>query len=302
MPKKKKGGRDTAFAGAGRTTGPEHPTHYADIDEVRPSDGKTLRDLCLANSDNLDVDVWRQFYDDAGRTTQHERGLLPFRVWQFFDAMADLARKKDLAGFVCAAGLVSHYVGDACQPLHGSRLADGYADQPTTVIKHHRDKPDTTETSHVGAGVHSAFETNMVDRYSAELREGLAKAAKPAPNKKFFATGKDAAMAVIQLMDRSAKRIPPKKLVDAFIAAGETKTVATYDALWEQFGDDTIAVMADGARVLAQVWESAWLAGSGETIAQAKLKPIDKKALMKIYQTPTFIPSLDLDHIGEVLV
>src|SRR5205823_7138161 len=36
------GGRDTQFAGKGRTTGPEHPTHYADIDEPRPSDHRTL--------------------------------------------------------------------------------------------------------------------------------------------------------------------------------------------------------------------------------------------------------------------
>jgi hypothetical protein len=301
MPSKKKGGRDTRFAGAGRTSGPEHPTHYADIDEVRPSDRKTLRDLCMSDPNNVNVDVWRKFYDDTERTEQRERGLLPFRVWQFFDAMVDAVRKKDMNAYVCAAGLVSHYVGDACQPLHGSKLADGYADQETTVIKHHRDKPDTTETSHVGAGVHSAYETNMVDRYSEELRDGLVTAMGRTPNRSFFDTGKEAAVAIVQLMDRSARRIPPKKLVDAFIAAGETKTVAVYDALWEQFGDDTIAVMADGARVLAQLWESAWIAGRGDTIAAAKLKPIEKKALKKLYETPQFVPSLDLDQIGKVL-
>jgi hypothetical protein len=301
MASKKEGGRDTAFAGPGRSTGPEHPTHYADIDEVRASDGKSLRELCIANNANVDVDIWRQFYDDAGRTQQHERGLLPFRVWQFFDAMVDAAKAKDVTSFLCAAGLVSHYVGDACQPLHGSKLADGYADQVTTVVKHHRDKPDTTEKSHVGAGVHSSYETAMVDRYSDDLREGLATAVGRSPNRRFFQSGREVAVAVVQLMDRSARRIPPIKLVDAFIAAGETKTVAVYDELWRQFGAATIDVMADGARVLAQVWESAWLAGNGETIAQAKLKPIDKKALMKLYRDPDFVPSLDIDHIKPAL-
>ena len=301
MPSKVTGGRDTRFAGAGRSTGPEHPTHYADIDDVRKADGKSLLQLCNASVDNIDVDVWRQFWDDAGRTQQRERGLLPFRVWQFFDEMVDAAKSKDTTRFLCAAGLVSHYVGDACQPLHGSVLADGYADQETTIVKHHRDKPDTTEPSHVGAGVHSAYETAMIDRHSDDLRAGLAAAVGRSPNRRFFRTGKEIAVAIVGLMDRSAKRIPPKKLVDAFIAAGETKTVAVYDELWRQFGDATIEVMADGARVLAQVWESAWLAGNGESIAQAKLKPIPKKELMKLYRQSDFVPSLDLDHIKPVL-
>ena len=59
-------------------------------------------------------------------------------------------------------------------------------------------------------------------------------------------------------MDRTARKVPPKKLVDAFIRAGGTKTVAVYDKLWDKFGDDTIAIMADGARVLGMIWESAW--------------------------------------------
>jgi hypothetical protein len=302
MPNKKTGGRDEKFIGRGRSTGPEHPTHYADIDDERQSDGKSLIELCKESDDNIDVDVWRQFWDDAGRTQQHERGLLPFRIWQFFDEMVDAAKEKDVLRFLCAAGLVSHYVGDACQPLHGSRLADGYADQETTVVRPHRDKPDTTERSHVGAGVHSAYETAMIDRYADDLREGLGNAVGNSPNRRFYATGKEVAVAIVQLMDRSAKRIPPKKLVDAFIEAGETKTVAVYDELWRQFGRATIDVMADGARVLAQVWESAWLAGNGESIAKAKLTtPVSKKDLMKLYCRSDFVPSLDIDNIKPVL-
>jgi hypothetical protein len=78
-------------------------------------------------------------------------------VWQFFDAMVDAARDKNVNRYLCAAGLLAHYVGDACQPLHGSVLADGFADQPTTVTVHHRDGTDEEKPSHVGAGVHSAL-------------------------------------------------------------------------------------------------------------------------------------------------
>jgi hypothetical protein len=133
-----KGGRDDRWAGKGRSTGPEHPTHYADIDVPRNSDGKTLLQLCLEDPANISVAVWQQFYTAQGSNEQRERGLLPFRVWQFYDALVELARAGDTAGFVAAAGLLAHYTGDACQPLHGSMYADGYADQKVTIVHHRR--------------------------------------------------------------------------------------------------------------------------------------------------------------------
>ena len=63
FPNSVTGGRDNRPAGHG-STGPEHPTHYADIDEPRPSDGKTLRQLSLVDpTTNLTVKYWQAFYD-----------------------------------------------------------------------------------------------------------------------------------------------------------------------------------------------------------------------------------------------
>jgi hypothetical protein len=58
------------------------------------------------------------------------RGLLPFRVWQLFDAMVEFASTGQADKFVCAAGVLTHYVGDACQPLHISFLHDGDPNRP----------------------------------------------------------------------------------------------------------------------------------------------------------------------------
>ena len=44
--KTKPGGRDIKSAGACRTTGPEHPNHYADIDIPYGPQTKTLREKC----------------------------------------------------------------------------------------------------------------------------------------------------------------------------------------------------------------------------------------------------------------
>ena len=277
------GGRDDRFVGF-RTTGPEHPTHYADIDERRDSDNRTLRRLCLMDPANVSVEFWQTFYDEMGHTAPRDRGLLPFRVWQFFDSMVDFAKAKDSASFLCAAGLLSHYVGDACQPLHGSMYADGYGEDVG------------------GTGVHSTYETKMIDRHAAEIVTGIQNAidnaAAALPK---IETGHDAAVAIIALMDRSARTIPPTKLVDAFIEAGGKTTVAVQDALWEDFGKKTVKVMTDGARVLAHIWQAAWREGSGNNIPASKLGVIGEDTLQDLYTDLEFVPSLDLDHIGAVL-
>jgi hypothetical protein len=282
---KVKGGRDTRWLDQGRTTGPEHPVHYADIDEKR-EDGKSLLELCLANPDNISVEFWQQFYEQLGHTEQHERGLLPFRVWQFFDAMKEAAAAGEADRYLCAAGLLSHYVGDACQPLHGSIYADGYKEEGT------------------GKGVHSTYETNMLDRHAVKIVDGIKEAIKessphlPLPQ---ISSGKEAAAAIIALMSRSAKNIPPRELVDAYIEAGGTPTAAVRDALWEQFGDQTVTVMTDGAQVLARIWEGAWAEGGGDAILLSNLGVIDPALLMGLYRNLEFVESLDLDQIGPIL-
>jgi len=279
------GGRDTQMLPNFKTTGPEHPTHFADIDEPKThgDPSTTLRAVSLADPKNhLTVAFWRQFYTDLGHTTSSKRGLLPFRVWQFFDAMVSAADKRDPVSFLCAAGLLAHYVGDACQPLHGSMLADGFTDGD-------------------GKGVHTVYESAMIDRKQGPLSEGLKKLAGGGNPLASVPKGHKAAHEVVKLMDRAARRIDPATLIRAFIKAGGRDIVAVKDALWKKFGNDTIHVMADGGRTLAAIWQGAWDAGDGDAIANGKLVLIDTGALSDLYEDTKFIESLDLDAIGPVL-
>lgn len=304
LPSKMTGGRDHP-AGKGRSTGPEHPTHFADVDQPHPN-GKTLLELCLPNGkpnrDFVNVDQWRKFWDDTGHKTQADRGLLPFRVWQFFDLMVESLKKQDIDHFVCAAGCVAHYIGDACQPLHGSIYADGYKDQPTTVThKKQADGSTYTTPSNVGAGVHSCYETAMIDRFGSELIPQLANARDSVRADIIeIRSGEDAAIAVLQLMAFTAKTLPPRAIVDAFIAAGGKPTVGVQTALWKKFGAHTVKIMQAGADVLALLWEAAWKAGGGDALPAHGA--CDPQALQAIYTKPDFAPSLDLDTIGQVLV
>ena len=291
LPTRIPGGRDTAFR-----SGPEHPTHYADIDQPRPADGRTMRQICVDDPDQVQVPAWQEYYAALGHDASGDRGLLPFRVWQFFDAMVEAVQHDDAARFVCAAGLVAHYVGDACQPLHGSFMADGIEATPTTPAK--------------GRGVHSAYESAMVDAHAEELLAGLTTAlTRRGPRRPGIGSGHDAAVATVRLMDRSARTIPPLDLIEAFARTqvgvttkGPSVNRTVLAALWADLGERTIKVIADGTRTLAQLWDGAFTTGGGDRLPTSALAAVPTDDLRALYEDPAFIPSLDLDHIGAHLV
>jgi hypothetical protein len=141
----------------------------------------------------------------------------------------------------------------------------------------------------------------MIDRKSTELVKRLATAIAGSGDAiKVIKSGHDAASRTVELMDRSARRIPPKNLVDAYIDAGGTGNVADQDALWKTFGTKTVATMADGARVLARIWQAAWDKGNGDAIGSSG-EAVDPKDLKEMYEKTTFVESLNLDDIGSVL-
>src|SRR5262249_20684665 len=94
----------------------EGGNHFADMDQ-EGKNGKTLLEMTEDDS-NIDPDKWETYYDgitdilSGKRILEKRRGLLPFRVWQIFDGMCDFAASGDAAKFVCAAGVLTHYVGD----------------------------------------------------------------------------------------------------------------------------------------------------------------------------------------------
>jgi hypothetical protein len=257
---------------------PEHPNHFADMDKPR-ADGQTLLALCKGHPENVAVDVWRAYYTEVG---DDSRGLLPFRSWQIFQEMVRAAQHGDAARFVCAAGVLSHYVGDACQPLHISFMFDGIPQ---------------ADGSKLGKGVHAAYEDNMVDRHVAEIMAGIDQGGNGA-TLPLVKSGQEAAVAVVELMQKTFDTISPKDIVDAFVAAGGGPAHVA-DALWEQFGSDTIQVMIQGCRYLALLWDSAWKLGGDAKVTE--LDAVEEAGLSKLYQDRKFVPSRTLDQIGPVL-
>jgi hypothetical protein len=251
----------------------DESNHFADMDK-EGKDGKTLLQLCAESDDNVDPRVWNDYYDGIG---EDRRGALPFRVWQIFDEMVDFARNGQLLEFVCAGGIVAHYVGDACQPLHISQFHHGL---------------DLNDKAH--AKVHSVYETTMVGRHGPDLIDMIPKAQTDpvTPVGGTPPTGRDAAVAVVALMQRTVKRLPPMDVVNLF---NDNMGRGQVDVMWEKLKKPTAACMQDGAKTLARIWEAAWRAGNGESQPQASA--FDQGKLQKLYNTPSFLPAFKLQDV-----
>jgi hypothetical protein len=302
------GGRDDRVTPFG-SNGPEHPNHYADIDDLLP-DGQTWRQKCLADDANITVAAWKDFYAQMVARCQanHEKqladqygdplrqGLLPLRVWQIFDVMVQSVTSQNLVDFLTAAGVCAHYVGDASQPLHGSLLADG---DPRQLGN--RTDPKTGRRLPFGDGVHSPYESDMLTHKAGELIDLINEKLQAPHDLALCRNGQGAARATLELMDKVAQILPPIKILTSFENHGAAQRVATYDGMWDDLGTDTAEVMLRGAETLAMIWDASWQLGKGAAIAPSELVAVNSDAVRLRYIDNTFVPSCTLDEIEPLL-
>ena len=265
----------------------ENPNHYSDVDLVQKDGTKTLMELSKING-NLTVDFWRKFYTDLGFTEPRSRGLLPFRVKQIFREMVKYLKADNTVGFLAAAGVLGHYIGDACQTLHGSQFTDG------------DNRPETK-------GIHSLYETEMININKATILNKLktkidAQETSALDYDKInpITNEEEAAMACLHLLDVSMTRIPPKKILDTYFNAITTGTKkAAIQKLWDVYGEETIESIARGSRTLAKVWEGAWKVANAESNTKIKSTVIPQATLKTTYENKeNFLKSYTLDQIG----
>jgi hypothetical protein len=256
------------------TRGRDKANHFADMDEAAPSGdfaGETLMTLWTKKPPTRTPATWNAFYESLEPKPQlQHRGALPFRVGQMFDEMVKHLRAEELDKFVCVAGTMAHYVGDACQPLHVSKLHHGEQESESSV--------------------HEVYETRMLDRFAAEFVDRLNSQLGSKKAKGKVSSGADAADLTVQLMRQTLKKLPPERVLQVFRqSSGQSQTAA----MWSELGDDTVAVTAQGALTLAKLWQSAWALAKGEsTFSKTECqKAIDKNRLRSLYNNKTLAES-----------
>jgi hypothetical protein len=277
---------------AGIKRGREGPNHFADMDKA-DSGGKTLLQHCTGSYDKMDFltpEEWLTYYTDPA-VNDKSKGILPFRIWQFFDSLKAYAEQRDATGFVTAAGILAHYVGDACQPLHISYMFDGLP-MPDGSIR--------------GKEVHSIFETTMINKFIGEILPVANTLSKKAQFKNLVSVnqGKQAAGATVQMMKKTFNLVSPKFLVGIVHKHKDQQglgNAATAEKMWEKVGADAMAeIFVFGAYYLASIWEGAWKAGKGSSHVE-NLGLVEVDDVVALYESQEFVPSLNIKEIGAVL-
>ena len=225
----------------------EGPNHFADMDQERESDGKTLLDLTLDDA-FIDPDKWNAFYSSVKDLLSGEpiaakhRGLLPFRVWQIFNDMVRFVKAGKVAEFVCAA---------ECSRTTSATPASRYTSRTSTTATRssRRPEPSTTATAPTRRrrgtarrGVHSAYEDAMVSAHRDDVLDGLATTPK-VKAAELIETGFEAAKATITMMRTVFERIPPRKIVQFYIDS-DAKPKQLAEDMWKEFGERDCRVHA----------------------------------------------------------
>lgn len=294
--------------GPGNRGKDDNKNHFADLD-MTYQNGKTFLEMNVADPDAYlnpeawvayfaamqpQYDKWAKLLDPHAPAEHRDKhwGALPFRVHQLFDIMVKAAKAGNQDLFLSAGGVIIHYLGDACQPLHASYLSQG---NPARVVK----RP-TVDTMILEAdGVHSGYEDDMIAygvtnaNLAATLKSRIGKLkSEHVPD---ITTGNDAAKAVIALIDATQNEIEPKDIVSEWVKLKGKSKKDKAKAMWDKFGDDTVTCMARGTRYLAKLWQGAWDAGNGDAnIGEGGRRK--ESSIMDIYNDPDKLPSIPLDH------
>jgi hypothetical protein len=303
------GGRKKHKPGIGPRGQADNPNHFADLDlEYR---GKLFLDLNTTDPDTYlnpkawvayfasvkpQFDAWADLLEDRHRSNHW--GALPFRVHQLFDAMVAAAKAGRQELFPCAGGVLIHYLGDACQPLHTSYLSQG---DPAQVVA----RPRSPKKKLQADGVHSGYEDDMI-AYGYQQKE-LATTLKarigqlngqPGEAIRKIQSGFDASIATIDLIVATRKTILPRAIVDKWVELNGEHKSARAAAMWDAFGDDTVTCMARGTRYLAKVWQAAWDLGNGDANIGVG-RALKQNDLMKLYNSADVLPSIALDQYPD---
>jgi hypothetical protein len=286
--------------------------HFADIDIQDIDGGKSLLERCHANPADVSAPVWKQFFDGfAAAGVGPDEGTLPFRVWQIWDAMVSYLPQKETMRFVAAAGVLAHYVGDASQPLHCSYMHHGIPPMikhqgrlypPRKKLKGQKGDNPAYVNFHKtrDAKIHGIYEEQMLEvDPAAALADVNKKAANLKSDAASIRSGHDAAVAVVELMYQSQKRLPPKTIIKADDPSNTAKQRAAN--LWanKTVRDGTTASLAASVRLLADLWESAWREGGGNTIAAGKIRGFEEADLDAVYRRDkSFVPSYSLAKLA----
>jgi hypothetical protein len=224
----------------------EGPKHYLDIDDYPENATRTVpTDLAALIA-------------QYGSARVYDNGILPWAIVWAVDTLTAQMKRGAWARVWSTAADLGHYVGDAHNPLHATVDYNGRA--------------SVTGSS----GIHSRYETNMVNRFQASVTI--------APRTAHY-VAQPLAYAFAFIYDAN-------RLVDSIYAAdagarqatgwsGSGSVPAAYlDSLWVRSGGLTVAQFQRATEALADLMYTAWInAGSPQPSVPAG---VDREGILPV--------------------
>jgi hypothetical protein len=253
--------------GTGRGGFKEGPNHYADLD-------LTVQDTPLYRIP-LDKKSWLEFYRqlDSISGERVHRGMLPFRIGHVYRCMVDFLKKQDLENAFGAAGVLIHYVADACNPAHVTRYTKGDPEWSSPAKKFHKywDNDVMPDAAPIRTSFRGLERAGTIDDESAVRDRALA------------------------LMTHTLKTVP---IADWVVGYGPDESMRKCREFAEsQKGRAKIAdCVARAFHLLNSLWISAWRQGGGARIPARRLARFDVSGIAEeLLNRPAFIPSRSLE-------
>jgi len=266
------------------------------MDEKGPDNGPSLFDLCQADpGQNLRAKVWRDFYNQfESLPAGPEPGMLPFRIRQIYEFMVNSLNKSQMMEFVASAGVLAHYMADACIPLHFSRLHHGY-DAPSR-----RDKKKYAEFKKKPEyKIHTLFEQRMFEVRAEELLKMIDDRLKGQKAKPAGQGGANAIRRAYDLMRKVYELLSPDKIISSDSPQDTPRERA--EILFNAVGEKAGECIAMGCLALAELVESAWREGQGDQrLGRQGAKTYSEQALQDLYRSPRFLPAFTFDKLVQM--
>ena len=100
--------------------------------------------------------------------------------------------------------------------------------------------------------------------------------------------GRAAADAVVTLMHGIIEHLSPEHILDVY---NEVEGRGRLENMWKKVGPDLVGAMAEGTRLLATLWQSAWNEGEarGGAVEQPLLASVPEERLQELYEDKSFL-------------
>ena len=192
----------------------------------------------------IDIDYYPEFHStwfphdldsliaEYGSSTVYNNGVLPWAIKSDYDSLVTFLKNHDTTNANRVIADLGHYIGDAHQPLH------------------------CTETYN-RKGVHSRYETNMINDYLNQITI--------TPDTAYYIPNVlDFAFQVIYYSNTKVQMISDAD-DSATTAAGGTSSSLYYQIMWSRLDTMTISQLQDASVSLASLVYSAWIDAGMQT-------------------------------------